>query len=142
MTSTSTKPSHKVRNTIVSIVTALTGLVAGSLIGMWFQNRPASPLEYHPAASTEVVSAPITITYSTTGGAFRVPSQVAPGLYTITSQTTEFVCSWKRVKDWQNRPTSILGKVVEVERGKNVDVRVYPTDIGVIMGGDCMWRRK
>jgi hypothetical protein len=71
-------------------------------------------------------------------GTFRVPSQVTPGTYIVTTSGLTFGCSWVRLKADDDKPKSEIDSGT-VNRGGFDRFTVGSSDRVLKLFGDCMW---
>lgn len=69
--------------------------------------------------------------------AWRVPGQVAPGLYNVYA-VGDRSCTWQRLKNFTGAATAVLQEG-EITRGSSKRVQVYATDRGFRTMGPCEW---
>lgn len=113
-------------------IAAVLALLAGAAVERLFQ--PERP-EFVPAL-TPATAAPA-VTWSGQG-AWRVPGQVAPGLYNVFAGDRE--CVWQRRKNFSGAKTTVLEAGVVPPRTSR-RVLVYPTDRVFVTMGPCEWER-
>lgn len=73
-------------------------------------------------------------------GTFKVPSQVTPGTYIVTTSGLTFGCSWVRLKADDDKPKSEIDSGT-VNRGGFDRFTVGSGDRVLKLLGDCMWAR-
>jgi len=73
-------------------------------------------------------------------GTFKVPSQVTPGTYIVTTSGLTFGCSWVRLKADDDKPKSVIAEG-NVNRGGFDRFTVGSGDRVLKLLGDCMWAR-